>query len=315
MALEPLIHPRCLPPANAFTEMAGVRGMDGTSSYMQRTNRSGNPSSMISGGNDYGSFGGSFMKIGMDPWAEVDTWLGYGEDTGDYVISHPEKNDALRSGAANGHPGSLAVERVSSGNDADIESLEDLTADRVTSANGDEALLTTFGPNKNKLVEDPMQIETETAVPNNIALVWDSNETGQAASEPTPDDSLSKEGVRAQPPSATNVAEPTSQGGELQTSQLAATERDLVTTSMDMVTSTSVSTSAPISTSQGNQASSSVIESKTLVLESVEVTTTTVSAAEDILTFPKAAHQAGSDSDSDGPLPDIVDGDPDPESD
>ncbi|KAG0609883.1 hypothetical protein M758_7G021100 [Ceratodon purpureus] len=315
MALEPLIHPRCLPSVNAFTEMAGGHGMNGTPSYLQKSNKSGHPSSMISGGNDFGRFGGSSMKFGhmsMDPWAEVDTWLGYGDDTGDdNVISHPERSDALLNGVANGSPGSLAAEKVSSANGINNGSLG--AADRVTSAHSYEVRLTTPSkPSKNELVEDPMQIETETAVPVNNTLARDSNETGHAASESRPEDSLSKQKLCAQTPSATNIAEPTSQGGELQNSQSPVPENELVTTSIDIATSTAVNTSTLISTSQSNHASSSVIETKTV---SVEVTTSTVSAAEDILTFPKAAHQVGSDSDSDGPLPDIVDGDPDPESD
>lgn len=315
MALEPLIHPRCLPPANAFMEMAGGHGMNGTSSYLQKTNKAGHPSSIISGGNSYGSFGGSSMKIGnlsMDPWAEVDTWLGYGDAGDDVVISYPLRSDARLNGAVNGSPGSLVAERISPANG----SLGALAADRVTFVNSDEARLTTPSePSKNELVEDPMQIETETAVPNNFTLVRDSDEMGHAASESRPDDSLSKLEVGVQTPSATNIAEATSQGEELRSSQPAVTECDLVTTSIDVVTSTSVDTSAPVSTSQGNQASTSVIESKTVVVESVEVTRVTVSAAEDIVTFSKIAHDVGPDSDSDGPLPDIVDGDPDPESD
>lgn len=317
MALEPLIHPRCLPSANAFTEMAGGHCMNGTPSYLQKTNKSGHPSSMISGGNDFGRFGGSSMKFGhmsMDPRAEVDTWLGYGDDTGDdNVISHPERSDALLNGVANGSPGSLAAEKVSSANGINNGSLGNLAADRVTSAHNDEVRLTTPSePSKYDSVGDLMQIETETAVPDNNTLARDSNERGHAASESRSEDSLSKQEVGAQIPSATNIAEPTSQGGDLQNSQSSVLENELVTTSIDIATSTAVNTSTLISTSQGNHASSSVIETKTV---SVEVTTATVSAAEDILMFPKVAHQVGSDSDSDGPLPDIVDGDPDPESD
>lgn len=296
MALEPLIHPRCLPPANAFTEMVAGRSMNGASSYLPKTNKSGH--------HDNGAFGGSSIKIGhlsVDLWAVVDTWLGYGEDEDD-IISHSERNNSLLDGAANGIP----AERMTSANGTTSRSLG---ADRSTF---DEATLSE--PIRNELVEDPMQTDTEIVVPDNITpVVCVSNEECHDAPESRVDDSLSKQGDDVQTPSATNVEETPSQGLELRNSQPGVTEGDLVTVSRDIVTSTSVTTLGPVNTSQGNQEAS--LESKTVVMESVEVTTTTVLAAEHKPTSPKVVYEIGSDSDSDGPLPAIVDGDPDSESD
>jgi len=243
------------------------------------------------------------MKTGhlsVDPWAVVDAWLGYGEDTDDdVVISHSERNSSLLNGAAN-------PERVTSVNGAAKGNLGGLASDRGI---GDEDPPTI--PSE-PMVEDPMQTKTLIAVLENITPVRDSIEVRHAALESRVDDSPSKQGHGVQTSIGPNIGESLLRGLELQNLQPAVTKGDLVTVNTDIVTSTSVTSLGPVTTSQGNQ--ESTLERKTVVMESVEVTTTTVSTAEQKSSFPKVI-VLGSDSDSDGPLPDIVDGDPDSESD
>ncbi|KAJ7519067.1 hypothetical protein O6H91_20G021200 [Diphasiastrum complanatum] len=95
LALEPLIHPRCLPPAvtpAATLSSVGTGKSIPTGNIITNVKRSGKP------GPGFGavgniptiptaqSFGSSLVPpfkvshLAVDPWAEVDTWLGYGED-------------------------------------------------------------------------------------------------------------------------------------------------------------------------------------------------------------------------------------------
>ncbi|CAM6128296.1 unnamed protein product [Calypogeia fissa] len=96
LALEPLIHPRCLPPLGATSAgfAAGRTVSTGTLvPHMPRpgklTTTAGTISvvpTTVANINFTGSVVPPTLKIGqiaMDPWAEVDTWLGYGEDFGE----------------------------------------------------------------------------------------------------------------------------------------------------------------------------------------------------------------------------------------
>ncbi|KAL3676981.1 hypothetical protein R1sor_026929 [Riccia sorocarpa] len=92
LALEPLIHPRCLPPIGAIPAgLATGRALSsgGIVPHLQRPGKpvaaTGNMS-VVPAANTAISFVPPALKIGqlaMDPWAEVDTWLGYGEDFGE----------------------------------------------------------------------------------------------------------------------------------------------------------------------------------------------------------------------------------------
>lgn len=310
-ALELLVHPRCLPPAYVFTEAGAGRANSGSFSQ----DKSGY---LTRGGNEYGPSGGSSKKFGYvstDPWSELDTWLGYDEATGDDVIAHPDSSNPP-NGVANGSPGNLAADRATS-----THYITDggLTSEAVKSAKIDGAYQTPhYGPNRFEPAEDLMEIETEASAPNGLSLVRETNEVGSTVLVSRLNDSSAKQGVdeSSATPNAANTAEPKSQGEELQNPQRVAASSDLVTVTRGLATSTIVKTLVTCSTSQGNLETGSVLESETFKMESVEVTTSGVSLAKDQpQQFPEVAHDVGSDSDSDGPLPAIVDGDPDSESD
>lgn len=265
MALEPLIHPRCLPPAYSHTEVASGRTMNGM-------NKS--------------AFGGSSMKIGhlsVDPWAVLDTWLGYDDETASTAAA--DNGTAPHNSLLNGGGNGILPERVTSAN---VSMMGGLASDRETPANRDEVRLTTPPESsRSEFVEDLMETETQIAAPSNITPVVRDSTAPELIIIASP----SKQGHDA---SATPIAEPQ----ELQDSQPAFTVR-----ADNIVASAEVTTLGPASTSQGNQESS-------LETKSVQVTTTTTVSSAEVVVL-----EAGSDSDSDGPLPDIVDGDPDSESD
>jgi hypothetical protein len=233
------------------------------------------------------------MKIGhLDPWAVVDTWLGYGEDTADdlAVLPHTERTAS---------PLNAAAERATSGSGA---ANGGSAADRVTVE--EEAVLTkTSEPSSMEVVEDRMETEMEIEAPASISPVREADNVLENVTSVVPDptevpsEPPSDQGHVIQPPSVTNVEEapvPTA---------------DIVTVSTDVVTSTSMDTTIEsVMITQENQEIS--VETRTVV----EVTTTTALASEQKSTFSKPI-ELGSDSDSDGPLPAIVDGDPDSDSD
>lgn len=131
LALEPLIHPRCLPPAGTPAAVAaGMSAGRATSAtlvpHMQRqaskpptsipaqpspqlpttTNNNNNNTQAAAANNGFAVPASvSTLKLGqlaMDPWAEVDTWLGYGEDFGgDDSLFYPETDGILVGDFAN----------------------------------------------------------------------------------------------------------------------------------------------------------------------------------------------------------------------
>lgn len=128
LALEPLIHPRCLPPAGTPAAVAaGMSAGRATSAtlvpHMQRqaskppTSIPAQPSPQLPTTNNNTQAAAaanngfavpasvSTLKLGqlaMDPWAEVDTWLGYGEDFGgDDSLFYPETDGILVGDFAN----------------------------------------------------------------------------------------------------------------------------------------------------------------------------------------------------------------------
>lgn len=246
-------------------------------------------------GSENGTYGGSSMKIGhLDPWAVVDTWLGYGEDTADdlAVLPHTERTASPLHGAAE------MVLLATSGNGA---ANGGSAADRVT-VEEEVVLPKTSEPGAMEPVEDPMETETKIAVPASNSPVRETDNVLENVTSVVPDplgvpaESPSDQGHVFQPPSVTNVEEapvPTA---------------ELVTVSTDVVTSTSMDTTIEsVTITKENQEIS--VETRTVV----EVTTTTASASEEKSTFLKLIELG--DSDSDGPLPAIVDGDPDSDSD
>jgi hypothetical protein len=92
LALEPLIHPRCLPPVGAASVGLAPGRATGTgnlTSQVQRPgkhNTSAGPVSAVPTAAPNLAYAGAItppvLKLGqaaMDPWAEVDTWVGCGE--------------------------------------------------------------------------------------------------------------------------------------------------------------------------------------------------------------------------------------------
>lgn len=234
-ALELLIHPRCLPPAYVFTEMGA--GLTNSGSSLQDKSRH-----LSRGGNEYGLSGGSSKKFGyvsMDPWSEVDTWLGYGEATGDDLITRPDSSNAP-NGAVNGNPGNLAADRVTSTHHASSD-LVTVTSSLATSTI--VKTLVTFSTSQGNL-EPGSVLERET----------------ERVAVSTSGVSTSKDQLQQFP----------------------------------KVVSTSGVSGAP---------------------ETVEAVPWMSKAVSTSLVSPSKDHDVGSDSDSDGPLPAIVDGDPDSESD
>lgn len=122
LALETLIHPRCLPPAG--TPAAVAAGMSAGRAtcatlvpHMQRTSKPPPTPAPIQDGITTGTMANGFavpavmstLKIGqvaIDPWAEVDTWLGYGEDFGnDDSLFYSESDGILHVEDFSNSPG------------------------------------------------------------------------------------------------------------------------------------------------------------------------------------------------------------------
>jgi len=135
LALEPLIHPRCLPPAGTPAAMAAAMatGRATTSStllsHLQRPNKptsGANPLAPRTAvtGVKVGIPSAPPVKVGqlpMDPWAEVDTWLGYGEDFGEDDGLFYSENDSILV-EDGGHVGSLTLEKDYSDQNAGLGS-------------------------------------------------------------------------------------------------------------------------------------------------------------------------------------------------
>lgn len=319
LALEPLIHPRCLPPAGTPAAVAAcmATGRATTSgalvSHLQRPNKPITaagplPTVTTNTGNGFGVV--TSLKIGqlsVDPWAEVDTWLGYGEDFADDDSSlFYSENDGILvedfgDGGLGGTPGFGRNEP--DGN-------EDPGAP-LTGQNGD------------KNGERPLNIRNQPLPQRDtIHLMHLDMDEGHAGALTLEKEVLLEGSYREQATIISSVSSPlnSSLKGEIfQDSPPALTENEGEGISTDLVDKLSAK---PMAVEVGDldlidrdTVMCSGIESKTIPTSNFAVTDSTYSTAENTFTFPSTTVDIGSDSDSEGPLPDIIDGDPDPESD
>jgi hypothetical protein len=322
LALEPLIHPRCLPPAGTPAAVAaGMSAGRATSAtlvpHMQRPNKPiPAPTPQHAGVAAPHTANGfavpasvSALKIGqlaMDPWAEVDTWLGYGEDFGDDdSLFYPETDGILvedYSGAAQGYGVSLVLNgsqgQVAPPRDANEEKLaEDLRTQTVERGSFHGLQQNMDGAQSSPLQpKDPAPLEGSYHCDTVIETqMYPSTPITQTSNSSPPLDS-SAQGQDTRPIMAgTQHTEPISMCVEITVAKASAAGMG--------------------SLSDTNQDAGLCPSLEGSLIPTFAVTTASYPAAEDTFASFNDPVQITTDSDSEGPLPAIVDGDPDPESD
>lgn len=250
--------------------------------------------------NGFAVSGMSSFKIGqmaMDPWAEVDTWLGYGEDyDDDNSLSHPVSKEVYDKGLANvDHQGvSTPGNKVPSDSELQV-------------ANGVE--------NGVKMHGEITAIIQGSITENQPMPISQSRKTGL-------DNSLG-EGIAGVQNSSISISVELPLQGTLQGIQTASAGQDKEAVTLDVVGITG--TSYPVA-EVGRIPSADQDTEMCSNIESVIAPTEIVSIQVLDIAHPVviAGTSAGrtedvkgdlDNSDSDGPLPDIIDGDPDSDSD
>ena len=320
LALEPLIHPRCLPPAGTPAAVAaGMSAGRATSAtlvpHMQRPNKPiPAPSPQLAGvaTNTANGFVNpasvSALKIGqlaMDPWAEVDTWLGYGEDFGDDdSLFYPETDGILvedYSGAGQGYGVSLVLNGSHEGQAApscetNEEELADSSMDLRTQTVQRETLHT-LQQNMDGVQSSPLQLMEED--PATLEGSFQEQTGVQTLDTSTPLESSAQGQVDTRPVMAgTQDTEAISMCVEITVAKASAVKMG----------------SVPITNHDADLCPS--LEGRNLIpTATYAVTTASYPAAEGTFASFNDPVEITTDSDSEGPLQAIVDGDPDPESD
>ncbi|BBN19841.1 proline-, glutamic acid- and leucine-rich protein 1 [Marchantia polymorpha subsp. ruderalis] len=332
LALEPLIHPRCLPPAGAMSAgLATGRALStgGLVPHMQRPGKpltaSGNVS-VVPAASATISFAGPVvppaLKIGqlaMDPWAEVDTWLGYGEDFGeedglfyeDENMLVDEFNGGLDSGVGptgyyvsdqqtinNGQGGPVVVKIGERDGDNVVRPLEDT---KVQGFAGDDSHVRSESGLRCGL---RCELSPRSALAQDVML-----EPGDAYRDHTADSASTRtettiaDGDDCPSPNKQDIlfSSQLQSLGYAKEDPLAVKTDDGANTAAVGIMQGSIKDGADVDVESGsdmlNRAFPSMSGPKTPAMAP--------------FSFSNVAVEIGSESDSDGVLPDIIDGDPD----
>ena len=250
--------------------------------------------------NGFAVSGMSSFKIGqmaMDPWAEVDTWLGYGEDyDDDNSLSHPVSKEVHDKGLANDdHQGvSTPANKVPSDSELQV-------------ANGVE--------NGVKMHGEITAIIQGSITENQPMPISQSRKTGL-------DNSLG-EGIAGVQNSSISISVELPLQGTLQGIQTASAGQDKEAVTLDEVgitgTSYSVAEVGRIPSADQDTEMCSNVESVIAPTEIVSIQVLDI--AHPVVIAGTSAGRTEDvrgdldNSDSDGPLPDIINGDPDSDSD
>lgn len=310
LALEPLIHPRCLPPAGTPAAVAaGMSAGRATSAtlvpHIQRPNKPiPAPSPQLTGvaTNTANGFAVpasvSALKIGqlaMDPWAEVDTWLGYGEDFGDDdSLFYPETDGILvedYSGAGQGYGVSLVL-------------------------NGSEGQLApSCDANEEKLAEGSMDLRTQ-ALQREMLLTMQQNMDGAMEKDSVTLEGSFQEQAGVQTSDSSTPLKSFSQGQEVRPVVAGTQDTEAISMCVDITVAkaSAVGMSRLPDTIQDADLCP-ILERRLIPTSTFGVTTASYPAAEDTFASFNDPVEITTDSDSEGPLPAIVDGDPELESD
>ena len=351
LALEPLIHPRCLPPAGTPAAAAASMGAGRatTSSgnlqvpHMQRPQKSistptsgslpGNVASNTSSAananaNGYNAVNNnpvlSSLKIGqlaMDPWAEVDTWLGYGEDFGDDdSLFYPESDGMLAQDFANAGLGCVGggesnfTETLLSGNNTDGQVTE----------NGDKVAV---GVMMDFRKQTPLVNQREsTALKMQQSTNSDVDSGHLVEKDVILDRSFREEGAGVVQTGTTSPLveccssqgeilqelHPVMMGGQQVRGAHPFSTMSIVGVSSPGKPAVELGSIAEINDPNDAELCSKMDTSKDMPIITNFVVTNTSNhqCAEDSFTFPNAPVEIMSDSDSGGSIPDIIDDDP-----
>ncbi|KAL2608984.1 hypothetical protein R1flu_027557 [Riccia fluitans] len=322
LALEPLIHPRCLPPIGAISGgLATGRALSG-GGVVPHLQRPGKP--IAATGNMSVAplaaaainFAPPALKIGqlaMDPWAEVDTWLGYGEDFGeedglfyeDDSMLVDEFSGGLESGVGanavgyyeqqNGNAG-FAAKDVERDGENTVRPLEET---KMSAFTGDDCHIRSESGSGCELARPQAALEQDVMLEPGEAY---RDHTAELATTPTGTTVVDRDECPS--PKKEDV---------LFTSQLQCLDYAKDDNPLDNETGTGVSTGAVETVqSEMKETADAELEDRS---DNFNRTFPSLSGSKtptvSTFQFSDPAIDVGSESDSDGVLPDIIDGDPD----
>ncbi|KAG0632018.1 hypothetical protein M758_1G298300 [Ceratodon purpureus] len=315
LALEPLIHPRCLPPAGTPAAVAaGMSAGRATSAtlvpHMQRSNKPiPAPSPQLAGvaTNTTNGFAVpasvSALKIGqlaMDPWAEVDTWLGYGEDFGDDdSLFYPETDGILvedYSGATQGYGVSLVL-------------------------NGSEGgqVAPPCEANEQKLADSSMDLRTQTVQRETLHNLQQnmhgaqSNPLQPVEKDPATIERSYQEQTGIQTPDTSTPLESSAQRQDIRPVISDTEDTEAISMCVDITVAKASGVGIPDTNQDAHLCPS--LEGRLVPTATYAVTTASYPAAADTFASFNDPVEITTDSDSEGPLPAIVNGDSEPDSD